>query len=221
MQESQKSKIQETQQQRAIKQYESKIMKANQRLGNLKKAFGESSPLYQAYKLELTQEFKTMGMGHLITTGPTGAIKIDKKRAAFEIAHMRRNERNLFSGTIGSVPTVKQVRTQTAAKLGIAKSKITAEDVNAAAQVELDMKQAIQVVYNLYADEASRKILMPELYENNHGKLPKERILSLAEFYKSKSKGRGGKSFFRTATVEDLEKIRSEAMANYGSSIEV
>ena len=221
MNESQKSKIQETQRQRAIKSYESKIMKANQRLGNLKKSFGEDSPLYQAYKLELEQEFATMGMAHLISTGPTGAIKIDKKRAAFEIAHMRRNERNLFSGTIGSVPKVSDVRKETAAKLGISQRRITVEDINAAAQVELDMKQAIQVIYNIYTDEAHRKILMPELYENNHGKLPKERIISLAEFYKKQQESLGGKSFFKTAPAEQLEKLRGRAMANYGSSIEV
>ena len=216
MQESQKSKIQETQQQRAIKQYESKIMKANQRLGNLKKAFGESSPLYQAYKLELIEEFTTMGMKHLISTGPTGAIKIDKKRAAFEIAHMRRNERNLFSGTIGSVPTVKEVRARTAQKLGISARRVTAEDVEAVTQVELDMKQAIQVVYSLYKDEASRKILLPELYENNHGKLPSS-VIDIASFYKAKRDVRGGKTFFRTASAEQLEKLRTEAVKKYGS----
>ena len=216
MEESRKSKIQETQQQRAIKGYEKKIMKANQRLGNLKKSFGEKSPLYQAYKLELEQEFATMGMQHLISEGPTGAIKIDKKRAAYEIAHMRRNERNLFSGTIGAVPTVTQLKKETAEKLGKSPRKVTIEEVEANIQVEQDMKAAIQTFYTLLKGDEYRKILLPELYTNNHGKLPADRIEHIINFYQAK-----GTEFVSTATAAQLEELRKEAMKSYGKSKEV
>ena len=216
MEESRKSKIQETQQQRAIKGYESKIMKANQRLGNLKKSFGEKSPLYQAYKLELEQEFATMGMSHLISEGPTGAIKIDKKRAAYEIAHMRRNERNLFSGTIGAVPTVTQLKKETAAKLGKSPRKVTVEEVEANIQIEQDMKAAIQTFYTLLKGDDYRKILLPELYTNNHGNLNEDKVKSVIEFYSAK-----GTEFVSTATKEQLEQLRKEAMTSYGKSKQI
>ena len=216
MEESRKSKIQETQQQRAIKGYESKIMKANQRLGNLKKSFGEKSPLYQAYKLELEQEFATMGMSHLISEGPTGAIKIDKKRAAYEIAHMRRNERNLFSGTIGAVPKVTDLKKEAAAKLGKSPRKVTVSEVEAVAQVEQDIKAAIQTFYTLLEGDDYRKILLPELYVNNHGKLPLDRVQHLIDFYAAK-----GTDFIKTASKEQLEQLRSEAMTSYGKSKQI
>ena len=216
MEETRKSKIQETQQQRAIKGYESKIMKANQRLGNLKKSFGEKSPLYQAYKLELEQEFATMGMSHLISEGPTGAIKIDKKRAAYEIAHMRRNERNLFSGTIGAVPTVTQLKKETASKLGKSPRKVTVEEVEANVQIEQDMKAAIQTFYTLLKGDDYRKILLPELYTNNHGNLNEDKVKSVIEFYSAK-----GTEFVSTATKEQLEQLRKEAMTSYGKSKQI
>lgn len=216
MEESRKSKIQETQQQRAIKGYESKIMKANQRLGNLKKSFGEKSPLYQAYKLELEQEFATMGMSHLISEGPTGAIKIDKKRAAYEIAHMRRNERNLFSGTIGAVPTVTQLKKEAASKLGKSPRKVTVEEVEANVQIEQDMKAAIQTFYTLLNGDDYRKILLPELYTNNHGNLNEDKVKSVIEFYSAK-----GTEFVSTATKEQLEQLRKEAMSSYGKSKQI
>ena len=216
MEESRKSKIQETQQQRAIKGYESKIMKANQRLGNLKKSFGEKSPLYQAYKLELEQEFATMGMSHLISEGPTGAIKIDKKRAAYEIAHMRRNERNLFSGTIGAVPKVTDLKKEAAKKLGKSARKVTVEEVEANIQVEQDMKAAIQTFYTLLKGDDYRKILLPELYTNNHGNLNEDKVKSVIEFYSAK-----GTDFVSTATKEQLEALRSEAMTSYGKSKQI
>lgn len=191
-----------------IKNYEKKIMKANQRLGNLYKSFGGDSPIYQAYKTEIEQEFASINHSDMISKGPTGAIKIDKKRAAYEVAYMRLNERKLFSGTIGSVPTVTELKKEAANKLGISPRKITNEQIEEITQVDRDIKAALQAFYNLLSGDDYRKILLPEIYKpRNHGNIDVDEVKSLIAFYEMQ-----GTEFIKTATAEQLEYIRREAL---------
>ena len=196
--------------QNAIKNYEKKIMKANQRLGNLYKSFGGDSPIYQAYKTEIEQEFASINHSDMISEGPTGAIKIDKKRAAYEVAYLRLNERKLFSGTIGSVPTVTELKKEAAHKLGISPRKISNEQVEKATQIDRDIKAALQAFYNLLTGDDYRKILLPEIYKPcNHGDMDIDKVKDLINFYDAQ-----GTEFIKTATAEQLEEIRKEALSS-------
>lgn len=192
--------------QNAIINYEKKIMKANQRLGNLYKKFGPDSQIYQDAAINIEQQFTSMGAGDMIYIGPTGAIHVNKKKAAYFIANQKRNVRNILSGSIGSVQTIAHIKAETAKKLNIPKSKVTIEQMEATHQVESDLKSAIQALYNMIQGDSYRKILVSELYNNNHGKVDADKISALISYYENHA------DFIKSASVNELKELRKEAL---------
>lgn len=182
-------------------------MKANQRLNNLYKTFGADSDIYNAYKIEIEGEFKAIGRSDLVKTGPKGAIKLDYKKAAYEVANMKRNERNLFSGAIGSVPTIAKLREDTAKRLGIKnKRKVTTAQMEANHHMEDDFKASIQALYNMLQGDDYRSILVPELYQGNHGKIENvDEIKHMIDFYSQHPVA------IKTARKSELESLRKQA----------
>lgn len=192
--------------QNAIINYGKKIMKANQRLGNLYKKFGPESKIYQDAEIRIRQQFESMGAGSLISTGPTGAIKVDKKKAEYFIANQKRNVRNILSGSLGSVQTIAQIKLETAKKLNLPKSRITIEQMEAVHQVKSDFKSAIQALYNMIQGDSYRKILVTELYSNNHGKVDTDKISALIGYYENHA------DYIKSASAAELKELRKGAL---------
>lgn len=193
-----------------VSNYHKKIMNANLRLANLAKSFGTDSSIYQSSKQEIENFASSMGLSGYIYENPkTGAIKLSTK-SAFEFAHMRRNERSMFNGIMNDIKTVGQIKKETARQLGKSAKKITTSDVEAYFQMKLDFKATIAAFYALLEGSGYREILLPELYNDNSGGLDerqREKISNLISYYAKLDSG----GFLKTASVEELERIRKEA----------
>ena len=195
-----------------IQNIENSIQAANFNLYHLKRVYGEDSQIYSYYRKEVEKTFKAYDMENVIQySEKTGAIKIDKKRAALSIAAYRTNEKNILTKFIRSIPTTKSVREKTAKEFNVPYSDVTKEQQESYFQAETDFKNSLSVLYGLIEGSSYREVLLPQLYSagGNKGDLTnKERqeIINLIDFYNEK-----GTAFLNTATAEELEALRKEA----------
>lgn len=196
---------------KTIENIENSIQAANFRLYQLKRVYGENSQIYSYYKKEVEKTFKSYDLENMIQySEKTGAIKIDKKRAAYEIAHFRTNERNILNKFIKSIPTTSDIKARTAKELEIPIPEVTKAEQEAVWAAQTDFKNAIAAFYAMIDGSSYRQTLIPELYKEggNDGDLSKserDKIMNLISFY-----ARKGTSFLNSANVEELEALRDE-----------
>lgn len=196
---------------KAVQNIENSIQAANFRLYHLKRVYGENSQIYSYYRKEVEKTFKAYEMGNLIQySEKTGAIKIDKKRAAYEISKFRTNERNILTKFIKSIPTTKDIKEKTAQELNVPTAEVTKEQQEAVFAAQSDFKNALAAFYAIVDGTAYRQILIPELYKEggNNGDLEanqREQIMQLIAFYENK-----GTNFLNEASAEDLEALRED-----------
>lgn len=196
---------------KTIENIENSIQAANFRLYQLKRVYGENSQIYSYYKKEVEKTFKNYDLENMIQySEKTGAIKIDKKRAAYEIAHFRTNERNILSKFVRSIPTTSEIKARTAKELEIPIPEVTKAEQEAVWAAQTDFKNALAAFYAMAEGSSYRQILIPELYKEggNDGDLSKserQKIMDLISFYSRK-----GTSFLNSANVDELEELREE-----------
>lgn len=204
----------EKRRQASISQFEKEIRRVNQRLVNIKKSMGQNN-VYNDY---VTRLEKLFGPAHkdLIDVSPsTGTVKIDYKKAAQYFAYSRQNKKSMAHAALKSVPTVKQLKQETAKQIGATNwKKVTSAQINASHETTSTFKEALYGFYNLIAGNDYREILLPEMYRNNHGDVSdadREIAQKLMGVYENI-----GSDVLSTASKYELEEIRVNALKEIG-----
>ena len=185
------------------------IMLTNQRLNNIFKVFGDESTLYLEAQRELINQFRDAGLDKYISETSKGNIKIDIA-AASDISTLSKNQKAMFYGTFKNIKTVKEMRTETARKLGKSIRSTTKEDIVANIEFQKDFNAAIGEFYRLLEGDDYRKELLPMLYRSggNDGQLDydvQNLIMKRIDYYKKHA------DKIATASVDELKEIRKEA----------
>lgn len=180
------------------------IMLTNQRLNNIFKIFGDESTLYQQAQKQILDQFRDAGLEKYLNETKSGNLKIDIDAAA-DIAALSRNDRAMFYGTFKNIQTVKEMRKETARKLGKSVRATTLEDIEASIEFQKDFDAAIGEFYRLIEGDDYRKILLPMLYGNEGLEEDEQQlIIERIEYYKKH------KDFIQTASAEELRELRKD-----------
>lgn len=180
------------------------IMLTNQRLNNIFKIFGDESTLYQQAQKQIIDQFRDAGLEKYLNETKSGNLKIDIDAAA-DIAALSRNDRAMFYGTFKNIQTVKEMRKETARKLGKSVRATTLEDIEASIEFQKDFDAAIGEFYRLIEGDDYRKILLPMLYENEGLEEDEQQlIIDRIEYYKKH------KDFISTASAAELRELRKD-----------
>ena len=180
------------------------IMLTNQRLNNIFKIFGDESTLYQQAQKQIIDQFRDAGLEKYLNETKSGNLKIDIDAAA-DIAALSRNDRAMFYGTFKNIQTVKEMRKETARKLGKSVRATTLEDIEASIEFQEDFDAAIGEFYRLIEGDDYRKILLPMLYGNDGLEEDEQQlIIERIEYYKKH------KDFIQTASAEELKELRKD-----------
>ena len=181
------------------------IMLTNQRLNNIFKIFGDESTLYQQAQKQILDQFKDAGLEKYLNETKSGNLKIDIDAAA-DIAALNRNDRAMFYGTFKNIQTVKEMRKETARKLGQSVRSTSLDDIEASFEFQKDFKAALGEFYNLIDGADYQKILLPMLFGNEGLEEDEQQlIMDRIEYYKKH------KDFLQTASAEELKQLRKEA----------
>lgn len=185
------------------------IMLTNQRLNNIFKVFGDDSTLYLEAQREVINQFRDAGLEKYLNETKKGNLKIDIK-AASDISHLSSNERAMFYGTFKNIKTVKEMRTETAKRLGKSIRSTTKADIEANIEFQKDFDAAIGEFYRLIQGDDYRKQLLPMLYREggNEGDIEADMqnlIMKRIDFYKKHAEE------IATADIETLKEIRKAA----------
>lgn len=180
------------------------IMLTNQRLNNIFKIFGDESTLYQQAQKQIIDQFRDAGLEKYLNETKSGNLKIDIDAAA-DIAALNRNDRAMFYGTFHNIKTVKEMKKETARKLGKSVRATTLEDIEASIEFQKDFDAAIGEFYRLIEGDDYRKILLPMLYGNEGLEEDEQQlIIERIEYYKKH------KDFIQTASAEELKELRKD-----------
>lgn len=185
------------------------IMLTNQRLNNIFKVFGDDSTLYLEAQREVINQFRDAGLEKYLNETSKGNLKIDIK-AASDISHLSSNERAMFYGTFKNIKTVKEMRSETAKRLGKSIRSTTKADIEANIEFQKDFDAAIGEFYRLIQGDDYRKQLLPMLYREggNEGDIEADMqnlIMKRIDFYKKHAEE------IATADIETLKEIRKAA----------
>ena len=185
------------------------IMLTNQRLNNIFKVFGDKSTLYLEAQREIINRFREAGLDQYLNETKKGNLKIDIK-ATSDIAAKSTNEKALFYGTFKNIKTVKEMRSETARKLGKSIRSTTLQDIEANIEFQKDFDAAIGEFYRLIQGDDYRKQLLPMLYREggNEGDIEADMqnlIMKRIDFYKKHAEE------IATADIETLKEIRKAA----------
>ena len=185
------------------------IMLTNQRLNNIFKVFGDDSILYLEAQREVINQFRDAGLEKYLNETSKGNLKIDIK-AASDISSLSSNERAMFYGTFKNIKTVKEMRTETAKRLGKSIRSTTKADIEANIEFQKDFDAAIGEFYRLIQGDDYRKQLLPMLYREggNEGDIEADMqnlIMKRIDFYKKHAEE------IATADIETLKEIRKAA----------
>lgn len=181
------------------------IMLTNQRLNNIFKIFGDESTLYQQAQKQIIDQFRDAGLEKYLNETKSGNLKIDIDAAA-DIAALSRNDRAMFYGTFKNIQTVKEMRKETARKLGQSVRATSLQDIEASIEFQKDFDAAIGEFYRLIEGDDYRKILLPMLYGNEGLEEDEQQlIIDRIEYYKKH------KDLLQTASAEELKQLRKEA----------
>lgn len=214
MAEGEKMTFAERRRQASISQFEKEIRRVNQRLVNIKKSMGQGS-VYNDYVTRLEKLFGTSHKDLIDVNSSTGSIKIDYKKAAQYLAYSRQNKRSMAHAALKSVPTVKQLKQETAKQIEATNwKKVTSSQVNASHESTSTFKEALYGFYDLIAGNDYRAILLPEMYRDNHGDVSdadREVAHKLLKVYENL-----GSNVLSTASKYELEEIRVNALKEIG-----
>lgn len=208
------SNLAEVRRQASISQFEKEIRRVNQRLVNIKKSMGQNN-VYNDYVTKLEKLFGPAHKGLIDVSSSTGAVKIDYKKAAQYFAYSRQNERMMAHAALKSVPTVKQLKQETAKQIDASNwKKVTSSQVNASHETTSTFKEALYGFYNLINGTDYRAILLSEMYKDNHGNVSdadREVARKLIGVYEKL-----GSDVLSTASKYELEEIRVNALKEIG-----
>lgn len=181
-----------------------KIMLTNQRLNNIFKIFGDESTLYLQAQKQIIDQFKDAGLEKYLNETKSGNLKIDIDAAA-DIAALNRNDRAMFYGTFKNIKTVKEMKQETARKLGKSVRATSLQDIEASIEFQKDFDAAIGEFYRLLEGDDYRKILLPMLYGNEGLEEDEQQlIIERIEYYKKH------KDFISTASAKELRELRKD-----------